>query len=198
MCLINRGWRTQHVPSVLEVLDHSRTTLDKRFGNDPETHVRLLDVLAGAFSGMNRPDIALPLVLQLKSIVTARHGADDPRVIEARVNMAQLYKDLRSYDEARDMFMALLPEARQKYGVTSDNYASTLSDTFYLNLKTGRLDEAERVLAMSKAALPGFPEGGRTRPRYAHDDALLRSARGRYAESRELFGVSAQTKDPAL
>ena len=174
-------------PTVLEVLERSRGSLEQRFGNDPETYVKLLDVVAGTYSELERPDIALPLVKDLEARLRAASGDDDPRVIEARMNMAELYKDLRSYDESRDLFMPLLPKLREQYGATSEIYFQALSDAFYVNLQTGHLADADRVLQMSRAVAEGYPTVSSERLRYLNDDALLHARSGQLAQARDIF-----------
>lgn len=183
----NPDRRTQRVPTVLEVLDRSRSTLDKRFQDDPETYARLLDVLSSAYSSMARPDVALTMMQKFKAIVIERHGAADPRSVQVQLKMARLYKELRLYDDSRNQFTALLPLARQMYGEHSPLFDDVLSDTFSVNVQTGRLDEAERVLAMSKTIVLALPAGDPGRSRYDDNRALLSAVLGRFAEARVLI-----------
>lgn len=137
-------------PTVLELLERSRTEIDERFGGDPGTHARLLDVLVDTYRDLNRYDIAIPLAERLIAVSESVFGADDPRSLEARMELARIYVSQGSPDKVLAIVEPLRERWARLHGDDSPEQANLLYLLGIAQSRVGRVDDAEATLARAK------------------------------------------------
>jgi serine/threonine-protein kinase len=171
-------------PNVLQLLDRSRQTLPQQFRDDPQTKIRILDVLAETYHELNRFDVSFPLFDELVAMSEREFGSDDKRTIAAKLNRAKTWQVQGSFDKSVAALEPLRLPTRQVFGAQSDEYQRLLHVLSTSYTRTGRLDEAERMLAEAGTIIqaryqPGEPEW------LSHQNHIqvLRTTQGRFREA---------------
>ncbi len=137
-------------PTVLELLERSRAEVEQRFGDDPGTHARLLEVLVDTYRDLNRYDIAIPLAERLIAVADAAWGADDPRSLESRMRLARIYVAQGSPDKV----LAIAEPLRARWAALHGAESHPMANLLYLlgvgQARVGRFDDAEATLAEAR------------------------------------------------
>lgn len=175
-------------PTVLQLLEKSRTELPQRFGDDPGTLVRLLEVLVSTYRDLNRYDIAIPLAQQRIAASERSFGAADGRSLEARMALAGIYTSQGSPDKVIALTEPLAARWVEAHGEVSPEHAHLLYLQGVAYARVGRLDEAEAVLMRARPIVDALyrPE------EFEHlffDNYVqgLRVAQGRLADAERLL-----------
>ncbi|MCP5272881.1 MAG: serine/threonine protein kinase [Burkholderiaceae bacterium] len=134
-------------PTVLQLLDRSRTEVEQRFGDDPGTHARLLEVLVDTYRDLNRYDIAIPLAERLIAVADGAWGPDDPRSLESRMRLARIYVSQGSPDKVLAIAEPLRARWAALHGAESFEQANLLYLLGIGQSRVGRLADAEATLA---------------------------------------------------
>lgn len=133
-------------PTVLQLLERSRGEVEQRFGDDPGTLARLLEVLVDTYGALNRYDIAIPLAQRLIAISDQAFGGDDARSLEARMRLARIY--VAQGSPAR--VLAIVEPLRARWAALHGRDSGEMATLLYLlgvgQARVGRLDEAEATL----------------------------------------------------
>jgi serine/threonine-protein kinase len=171
-------------PTVLQLLESSRADLPQAFLDDPDTRLRLMAVLADTYHELNRFDIAMPMYEELVSIVTQRHGADDPLVLQARFRQARAYQAQGLFDKTIALLEPLQAQFTAAYGEQSEERRRLLYVLSTSYSRAGRLDDADRLLAEA-GRLTEAAFGTRSPQWMAHLNHLqvLRAGQGRLREA---------------
>ncbi len=137
-------------PTVLQLLEKSRQELDQKFADDPETRLRLTEVLVTTYRDLNRYDHAIPLAQSQIEQATARYGADDVRTLEARQDLARIYVSQGSPAQVIALAEPLHAALVRAYGEVSGPHANLLYLLAVAYARVGRLDDSEAVLARAR------------------------------------------------
>jgi serine/threonine-protein kinase len=135
------------VPTVMQLLETSRLDFEAKFANDPATRERLLQVLASTYNEMNRFDLAIPLARQRLQLAEQLHGPEDRRSLQARLDLARVYAPQGSFDQVIALLEPLQPQAVRVFGEHSDERRNLLYALSYAYTRSGRLAEADAMLA---------------------------------------------------
>jgi hypothetical protein len=133
-------------PNVLQLLEKSRQELDDKFKHEPATKARLLEVLAKTYEGLSRYDLAGPLAEQWIALSAQAYGEDDPRTVNARLKLAQIYTPNGPWDGVIAQLEPLRPRIAKLYGSESETMRELLAVLANSQIKTGRLQAAAQTL----------------------------------------------------
>ena len=138
------------MPSVLRLLDTSRGEVAKRFAEDPDTLEHLLGVYGETYNALNRFDIAIPLVERRITLAQANFGRDDPRTVQARIDLARIYTSQGSPTRVLEILEPLRELVRARAGGESADYANLLYQLIVAYARVGRVEDARRVIAQAR------------------------------------------------
>lgn len=186
------------LPDVLQLLDRSREELKQRFHDEPDTRLRLLEVLTTTYDSLNRYDLAAPLAREWADLADARHGADDPRAVRARVKLGQIYVPLGPWDRAVAELEPARPRVARVFGSGSEEMRQLLYGLATSYVKTGRIEAAEQALAEAGANTDArYPPGHFERLFHHNFVSILYAAQGRLSDSlAELRKTEAFQRNP--
>ena len=171
-------------PSVMQLLDNSRKTLPEQFRDDPETRLRLLQVLADTYHDLNRFDVAVPMYSEIVATRSQRHGPADRRVLLARFDLARSQQQQGSFDKTIKELEPLLPAMRQTFGAQSSELRLLLYVLSTSYARSGRLDEADTMLAEAGVITDAqFSPGSPERLSHLNHLQVLRAGQGRLREA---------------
>ncbi len=137
-------------PTVLQLLERSRSEVEQRFGDDPGTLARLLEVLVDTYGALNRYDVAIPLAQRLIAITEQGFGRDDERSLQARMRLARIYVAQGSPSQVLAIAEPLRARWAELYGAQSGEMATLLYLLGVGQARVGRLQEAEATLAQAR------------------------------------------------
>jgi len=189
-------------PTVLQLLMESRDELSHKFTKDPDTRLRLLEVLSNTFGALNHFDAAYPLAKQWTALALERHGAGSPQALQAQLGQAWLWQISGHHVESMALLEPLRSAIVKAFGEVSEPHSLTLQVLAANAMHLGRLDDAERILTQSGALQQRLhPGGALERADYLNNLRVLRNEQGRPREAlaalegtRDLWG----TRDPKL
>ncbi len=171
-------------PTVLQLLQSTRETLPERFRDDPDTRIRLLQVLAGTYHELNRFDLAMPMWGELVDLSTQRHGQGDPRTLQARFKQAHTHQVQGLFDKTIAELEPLRPTYAQVFGDRSETYRQLLYVLGTSYSRVGRLDDADTTLAEAgRLTDASFPPGSRQWLSHQNHLQVLRNGQGRVREA---------------
>ncbi|MCV2367815.1 serine/threonine-protein kinase [Roseateles oligotrophus] len=180
-------------PTVLQLLDDSRAELDQKFGQDPDTRLRLLQVLTNTYNALNRFDQAEPLAEQWVALADAQLGPGAPESLLARLGQAQGLQIKGSATRAVAVAEPLLQPLRQAFGTRSEQYRLLLQVLAASYMHSDRLRESEAMLNESWALTQAMHPGDTLeRADYLNNLNGLRSRQGRH---REALAALRETQD---
>lgn len=133
-------------PTVLELLDDSRRKLADRFGDAPDVEVRMLGTLATTYTALNRYDLAIPLAEQWCALAAARYGEDDPRTIDGRLKLAEIYIPTGPWDRVVEILEPERPRVARLFGPDAERMRDVLHGLLLGYIRTGRLERAKQAL----------------------------------------------------
>jgi serine/threonine-protein kinase len=175
-------------PNVLQLLDSSRKTLPDKFNDDPETKIRLLQVLAETYHGLSRFDAAFPLFDELVELNERLHGPDDSRSLLARLGRAGAWTAQGSFDKGVAELEALRGPLRERFGPQSAEQGRLLRALGGAYTRTGRLPEAEQVLEEAGRITERlYAPGSLHWLAYQNDLQVLRTTQGRFREGLDVL-----------
>ena len=185
-------------PNVLQLLDKSRNELGQKFGNDPDTHVRLLEVLATTYNDLNRYDLATPLAQEWIALAANRYGEDDPRTVRARLKLAQIYTPIGPWNQVIADLEPLRPRVARLHGAGSDDMRGLLHCLAVAYMRTGRLGDAETTLRQAGAITDRLYPPGDFQHAFHHNYvSILYGAQGRLRDSlAEMLATEAYQHTP--
>lgn len=173
-------------PTVLQLLETSRDSLDKRFADSPDTRLRVLEVLVQTYRQLNRLDAAVALGERLVADSRQRLGVDHPRTLAASFELAQSYHLKGQFDLALGLMEPLLPVYRRLPAAYREDLllpALSLADANYS--RTGRFDDAERLLEEQRRLIDTLPADSDWHITYLNHLQVLRNGQGRVHEALE-------------
>lgn len=172
-----------HAPSVLELLDRSRSRLETEFTDDPATRAQLLQVLSRTYMALNRFDHALPLGEQWLALERRQHGEDEAPVLRARLSLGQVQQIMNNHDAAIALLEPIAAPLARRFGPDSEEVRQQQFILAADYMHTGRLADAERALervrVLTDKLLPGDEY---ERADYLQNLSVLRQRQGRIAE----------------
>lgn len=171
-------------PTVLQLLETSRGSLDTRFADSPDTRLRLLEVLVQTYRQLNRLDPAVELGQRLVALSRERQGPEHPRTLAASFELAQSYHLKGQFDLALALLEPLLPVARRLpaehlYDLT----LPLLSLADATCSRSGRFDDAERLLEEQRRLIDALPPQDEWHITYLNHLQVLRNGQGRVREA---------------
>lgn len=189
-------------PTVLQLLNESRAELPQKFSDDPDTRLRLLEVLSNTYAALNHFDAAFPLAEQWLKLALERHGEGTPEALKAQLGQAWLWQISGHHVESMKLLEPQLGAIVKTFGEVSEPHSLTLQVLAANAMHLGRLDDAERILTQSGALQQRLhPGGALERADYLNNLRVLRNEQGRPREAlaalegtRDLWG----TRDPKL
>ncbi len=138
-------------PTVLQLLDRSREQVDTRLADAPDAKLEMLAALITTYRSLNRFDLSMPLAEKWVALAEERYGRDDPRTLEARLEQAGGYQIQGLYDKAIIATEPLIDPLRRAFGPQSRQLRNALYTLNSSYTRTGRTDDAEKVLAEAGA-----------------------------------------------
>jgi eukaryotic-like serine/threonine-protein kinase len=172
------------VPNVLQLLEASRASLPESFRDDPDTRMRLLQVLGDTYYRLNRLDIAIPLFDELAQMAVQRFGAEDKRTLQFRWEQARVLQVQGLFDRAIQVLEPLQGAYAKAFGAESEDMRKQLYVLSTSYVRVGRLDEGDRLLGQAGRLTeanyaPGSPEW------LSHQNhvQVLRAGQGRFVEA---------------
>ncbi|WP_271007486.1 serine/threonine-protein kinase [Paucibacter sp. B51] len=189
-------------PTVLQLLMESRDELPQKFANDPDTRLRLLEVLSNTFGALNHFDAAFPLAEQWTQLALERHGAGSPQALQAQLGQAWLWQISGHHVESMALLEPLHGAIVKTFGEISEPHSLTLQVLAANAMHLGRLDDAERILTQSGALQQRLhPGGALERADYLNNLRVLRNEQGRPREALAALEATRDlwdTRDPKL
>jgi serine/threonine-protein kinase len=180
------------VPTVIDLLDTSRQELATRYADQPDTRLRLLEVLARTYLVQNRFDHALPMAEQWLALARQRLGPAAPPTLLAQLTLGQTHQIMGRHDQAIALLEPLGPALAAHFGADSEPVRQQQFILAADYMHTGRLDESERALdrvwVLTQQLRPGDDY---ERADYLNNLAALRREQGRV---REAMAVLEQTR----
>ncbi len=177
------GEHQGRVPTVLQLLEHSRRDLAQRFADDPVTQQRLLEVLVQSYQAMNRSDLALPLAEQRLALLRSGQGPDAVPTLQAQLDIAKAHSLLQAFDKVLQVVEPIEPELRRVRGDLSDDHLDALNLLTYAYTRLGRYDEARRWLAEARRVTEAmYPPGSTERVALFNRLQVLETSAGRLRE----------------
>ncbi len=173
-------------PTVLQLLESSRQALPQKFLDDPQTRLRLLAVLSDTYHQLNRFDIAMPLQEEQVALATQLHGSDGAETLRARLDQARTFQVQGLFDKVIVALEALREPLRRELGPDSEEHRQLLYILSTSYTRTGRLDDADRMLAeVGRITEARFPPGSPERLSHLNHLQVLRVGQGRLREALE-------------
>ena len=171
-------------PNVLQLLEKSRNELRLKFSHEPDTQVRLLEVLASTYNDLNRYDLATPLAQEWIALSARHYGEDDARTIRARLKLAQIYTPVGPWDPVIADLEPLRARVARLHGAQSDDMRGLLHCLAVAYVRTGRLVAAETTLQQAGAITDKLYPAGDFQHAFHHNYvSLLYAAGGRLRDS---------------
>jgi serine/threonine-protein kinase len=171
-------------PTVMQLLEKSRAELGERFADDPDTRLRLMDVLAGTYRDLNRLDIAIPLAEQAIALCNRHLGSEDERCLDARLDLARVFTTQNSPARVIDILEPLQPELAKRRGAQSSDRASLLYMLAVAYARVGRLADSAQALDLARPIVDKLYRPDQFEHAFfANYVQTLRVAEGRLAEA---------------
>ena len=186
-------------PTVMQLLEKSRAELGERFADDPDTRLRLMDVLAGTYRDLNRLDIAIPLAEQAIALCNRHLGGEDERCLGARLDLARVFTTQNSPARVIEILEPLQPELVKRRGAQSGERASLLYMLAVAYARVGRLADSALALDLARPIVDKL-----YRPDefehvfFANYVQTLRVAEGRLAEAEAVLRRTEPHWAPAM
>jgi eukaryotic-like serine/threonine-protein kinase len=179
------------LPTVLDLLEQSRAELPRRFGDDPATQARLLEVLLTTYRDLNRYDQAIPLAERLIAHAESSFGADDPRSLDARMALARIYTSQGSPAQVVALTEPLHARWVRRHGEVSLEHANLLYLQAVAYARVGRFADSAAALARARPIVDTLyrPEDFEHLffENYVH---VLRMAEGRFREAEAVLAAT--------
>jgi serine/threonine-protein kinase len=187
-------------PTVLQLLDSSRASLPDKFRDDPETRLRLLQVLGDTYHQLNRFDVAMPLREEQVALATRLFGADDPRTLAIQLEQARSLQVQGVFDQAIALLEPLRPRIVQAFGAQSEQHRLLLYILTSCYARVGRLDDADRVLTEAgRLTTAAFGPGSLEWLNHQNHLQVLRTAQGRWSDAQAILrSTQPYWTDPAV
>jgi len=180
-------------PTVLQLLDSSRADLEQRFADDPDTRLRLLQVLATSYAALNRFEQALPLTETWVSQAEQRLGAEDPATLRARLELSHVLQVQGSNARSQSLLEPLEAPLRRVLGDESEAVSLLLQVQAANLMNLGQYESAEDTLSRSWALSQRLhPGDALARADYLNNLHVLRNRQGRH---REALAALEQTRE---
>jgi len=180
------------VPTVLQLLDTSRQELASKFSQEPDTRLRLLEVLARTYLVLNRFDHALPMAEQWLALARERQGAGSAAALLAQLSLGQVNQIMGNHAQAIALLEPIGPALAAQFGADTEPVRQQQFILAADYMHSGRLAEAEqalnRVWALTQRLKPGDDY---ERADYLNNLAALRRQQGRL---RDALAVWRQTR----
>jgi serine/threonine-protein kinase len=173
-------------PTVLQLLESSRASLPEKFRDDPETRLRLLEVLSQTYHELNRFDIAVPMFEETVALSARVYGSDDARALQARVRQARTFQVMGQFDRAIAILEPLREPHARAFGPQSEDHRLLLYVLSTSMVRAGRLAEAEPMLTEAGRLTDAlYPPGSVARLSHLNHVQVLRVGQGRLREALE-------------
>ncbi|MBQ0944987.1 hypothetical protein KAK07_16735 [Ideonella sp. 4Y16] len=169
----------------MQLLRKAREDVLQRFGDSPETRLRVLQVLVATNQQLNRHDIAQPLARELVALSVQIHGEESAPTLKARLDQSRSWILQGQPDLIVESIAPAIPRLRRVFGADSDELLNGLMllDAAYARL--GRADEAAQALAQAWQIIEPMqgPEAERMRASYLNHLSIVQSAQGHLREA---------------
>ena len=179
------------VPTVLDLLEQSRAELPQRFGDDPATQARLLEVLLTTYRDLNRYDRAIPLAQQLIAHAESHFGANDARSLDARMALARIYTSQGSPAQVVALTEPLHAGWVRMHGEVSLAHANLLYLQAVAYARVGRFADSAAALARARPIVDTLYRPDEFEhlffENYVH---VLRMAEGRFREAEAVLAAT--------
>lgn len=184
-------------PTVIVLLEQAEKDLDEKFKDDPKTRLLLLERFADTNNTLNRDTVSLA---QYEAVLKGFEEAGETkseRAIDARKNYALVLKRLDRDEDALRQFEILKPLTASHYGLRSREYASLQLSNAVELARTGRIDDARKLLAEGTALMHAlYPNDVAKRLDVANDAAVMLTRAGLWREAEAT--LAANEKDLPL
>jgi serine/threonine-protein kinase len=138
--------RAGRTPTVLELLDESRSRVDTEFADDPGTRQRLLEVMSRTYMALNRFDHALPLGEQWLALARQQHRDDEAPVLQARLSLGQVQQIIGNHEAAIALLEPIAAALARRFGPDSEEVRQQQFILAADYMHSQRLADAERAL----------------------------------------------------
>jgi serine/threonine-protein kinase len=171
-------------PNVMQLLDKSRSDIESRFTDDPQTKLRLLLVLTDTYRSLNRHDLSIPLAEQGLVLAKASFGGDDPRTVNAQLQLGRQYAVFGPWDKSLQGLEPIRTKVPAQFGAMSEENMQLLSTMGTAYVKLGRWAEAEAAYEQAGQVVQAlYPPGHFNRAMHERQIASMYADRGRYGEA---------------
>ncbi|MCV2362111.1 serine/threonine protein kinase [Paucibacter sp. DJ1R-11] len=182
-------------PTVMALLEKSRSELAGKFQDEPATKARLLSVLAQTYASLDRYDLAAPLAREWVALTAQLYGEDDERTVDAHIKLAQIHVPTGPHDLVVAELEPLRERVARLHGPKSDRMREIHYALANGYMKTGRLAEAKAALDQAGELVRLlYPEGHFYRTFHHMVEAVRLAGEGRIGEAREQLRLT----EPAL
>jgi serine/threonine-protein kinase len=149
---VSRSGRETRVADVLADAERSLATLSE----NPRVREEAERVLARTYAVLGDYEAAARLQEQRYASMSRAYGADDPRLVDVRAEIAELQFDLGNLDEAEELSREVLAARFRHEGADSLPAAKAHNDLAVILMDSGRVEEAEEHLRASIAIRRGL------------------------------------------
>lgn len=171
-------------PTVMDLLEKSRSEIAGKFQDQPRIKARLLATLAETYGALDRYDLAAPLAREWVALMVQLYGEDDERTVAAHIKLAQIYVPTGPHD----LVVAELEPLRERVARLHGPKSDPMRELYYAlangYMKTGRLAEAKLALDQAGELVRLlYPEGHFYRTFHHMVEAVRLSGEGRISEA---------------
>lgn len=171
-------------PTVLQLLETSVAELPERLRDEPDTHLRLLGVMADTYTNLNRFDRALPLLQRWVEMADAQGGPQSRPALLARLHLGRAHQVLQNNNLALATLEPLGPQIRQAFGEVSPEMRQLQHSLAAAAMHAGRFELAEQALAEGWRITRQLPvDQAHEQALYLNNLHVLRNRQGRVPEA---------------
>lgn len=173
-------------PTVMALLERSRSEIGQRFAGEPELQLHLQTILTDIYRSLHRFDIALGLGEQALALARQQWGEKDPRTIEATLELARAYTTQGNPARVLALVEPIRERVQQLYGPSSETSSSMTHVLLLAYARLGQFARAEALIAPGQATDTALFGKNDFRTLYfANYVHVLRAQQGRWREAEQ-------------
>jgi eukaryotic-like serine/threonine-protein kinase len=123
------GGKAVETMTAKELLDAGADRADAAFAGQPETEIELLETLGGIYNALEDPSHSGQLGARRLQLVRTLYGTDDPRVLDATMDVAEDRVFFLDSAGARTLLQSIRAPVFSRFGAQSREWARWLQDS---------------------------------------------------------------------